>query len=52
MNDVEAEVMDSWMLAANDCRNRAATKDFPFQNRPTSPLRFTAWFGSFSCSGK
>ncbi len=29
---------------ANGCRNRAATKDCPFQNRPTSPLRFTALF--------
>jgi hypothetical protein len=29
----------------NVSRNRAATKDRPFQNQPTSPLRFTAWFG-------
>ena len=28
----------------NAGRNRAATKDRPFQIRLTSPLRFTAWF--------
>lgn len=32
--------------SANDCRNRAATKDYPFQNRPNSPLRFTAWLSA------
>jgi hypothetical protein len=31
----------------NDCRNRAATNDCPFQIRRTSPLRFTAWFRIF-----
>jgi len=31
---------------ANASRNRAATKDCPFQIRLTSPLRFTALFVS------
>ena len=34
----------STLASANGRRNRAATKDFPFQDRPTSPLRFTALF--------
>ena len=33
-------------LKTNDCRNRAATKDCPFQIRPTSPLRFTTLLGT------
>ena len=42
-------------VMANVGRNRAATKVCPFQNRLTSPLRFTAWFGTLSvgsCTAK
>ena len=36
----------------NACRNRAATKDCPFQNRPTSPLqRSLRFFVSIPASG-
>lgn len=46
ITNTEILLLVSFMcLLPNACRNRAATKDCPFQIGPTSPLRFTALFG-------
>lgn len=45
------EILQPHRVRPNDKGNPAETKDCPFQNRPTSPLRFMALFGVASHLG-